>query len=171
MAHGRKRGLYEYVKLTGQKIRVLIGFTVDEVERRVENNQDNIPVFMEKNIERVFPLAELGMTREDCQEYIKSKGHPLPPPSFCEFCPFHDMKGLLYKYRFEKPRYDRWVQLEQNKFDAWAGVVPPEKNHGVWPGKSLPQVLEIAREKYGHLSDGDLIEHRMTHGHCVSTKF
>lgn len=171
VAHGRKRGLYEYVELTGQRIRVLIGFTVDEFDRRVDEKDPNVPVYMKQCIERVFPLAELGMTRSDCQEYIAHKGHPVPYPSLCEFCPFKDEKDLLYMWRFKRDRYLRWVELEQNKFDTWRGHIPPEKNHGVWPGKSLPEVLEKAKIKYGHLSDEELEHHRMTHGHCVKSKF
>lgn len=34
-----------------------------------------------------FPLIEGGMTREGCQDIIKSVGLPVPPKSSCTFCP------------------------------------------------------------------------------------
>ncbi len=70
--------------------------------------------------------------------------------------------------------FTEWVELEKNKLDAHAQGFPdlgPEKNHGVFGANTtLPQVLEKAEEKYGHLSDAELNGMRME-GHAVGSKY
>ena len=36
---------------------------------------------------------------------------------------------------------------------------------------SLDQFLKIAQSKYGHWSDEELINYKMSHGHCVKSKY
>ena len=64
VACGRKRGLYEYVAMTGRPIRVLLGISVEEAERRIDPD-DKVRPFIRNCVERVYPLDELGMTRAD----------------------------------------------------------------------------------------------------------
>jgi hypothetical protein len=108
------------------------------------------------------------------QEYIRSLGHPVPFPSLCKFCPFKSDLDLYYQWRFERPDYERWVELERAKLDAHAERsphLPPERNHGVFPGRTLPEVLSDARRKYAHMTDAELHDHRMNHGHGVASKY
>lgn len=42
---------------------------------------------------------------------------------------------------------------------------------GVWGTKTLPEVLETAISKYGHFSDDELNDYKMSHGHCVKSKY
>lgn len=169
VAHGHKQGLYEYVRLTGQKIRVLIGFTAGEADRRIDP-AEKVPPWMARCVERVYPLHELGMTREDCQDYIRSLGHPDVYPSLCKFCPWKTPFDLHYQYRFSRRDYHRWVELEANKIRKWADELPPEKNHGVFPGKTLPQALEDSAEEFAHMSDEEMHRRRMT-GHGVKSRY
>lgn len=169
VALGRKRGLYEYVAMTGRRIRVLIGFSAEEAERRVDSDEKVKP-FIRNCIERVYPLVELGMTREDCQDYIRSKGHPIPAPSLCKFCPFKTPFDVYYGSLFEPDDHDRWVEMERDKIRDWQDDLPPEKNHGVFPGRTLPEVLREAEEEFGGMSAAEMHERRMA-GHGVASRF
>ena len=110
------------------------------------------------------------MTREDCQDYIRSLGHPDVYPSLCRFCPWKSPFDLHYQYRFERQDYERWVELESNKIRKWADELPPEKNHGVFPGKTLPQVLDESAEEFAHLTDEEMHRRRMM-GHGVKSRY
>ena len=169
VAAGRKKGLYEYVAITGRRVRVLIGFSAEEAERRIDPDEKVKP-FIRNCIERVYPLDELGMTREDCREYIRSKRHPVPFPSLCKFCPYLTAFDVYYKSVNEPEDYDRWVEMEADKLRDWRDEVPPEKNHGVFPGKTLPEVLEEAKEEFGGMSAAEMRERRMA-GHGVASRF
>lgn len=174
VANGRKRGLYSYTSLTGEKIRVLIGISAEEAGRRIDPD-DNVPQWMKANVERLYPLADMGMDRADCQDYIASVGHPVPYPSLCKFCPFKTELDVLYMARFEPEDWQRWVELEANKLAAHTARfpdLPASKNHGVFgEGTDLRSVLQRAREKYRHYTDADLVEHRFSHGHCVGSRY
>lgn len=37
----------------------------------------------------LYPLIELGMSREDCEDYLQEKGLPIPVKSACVGCPYH----------------------------------------------------------------------------------
>lgn len=174
VALGRKRGLYEYVALTGKKIRVLIGITAEEAKNRIDDEK-KIPVWMAKNIERVYPLVELGMTRADCQDYARTLGLPVPYPSLCKYCPYKSPIDVMHMSRRTPADYENWVRMEQNKLAAdpqRSPHLPPEKYHGVFgQRKTLPGVLEKAIEEHGHMTDKELDEHRMDHGHQVAQKY
>ena len=173
VAHGRKRGLYEYTALAG-KIDVLIGFSADELEKRVDEDE-SVPKWLRANIRRLYPLADLGMNRADCQRYIRSSGHPVPYPSLCKYCPYKSKLDVYYMARFNYPDYRRWVSMERAKLDAHRERfpdLPPEKNHGVFgPNTTLPEVLADATHRYAHLIDAELHGRRMNHGHDVRSKY
>lgn len=99
VAPANKKGLYEYVELLGEKITVMIGFDANEIDRRADP-EEVVPPWMSACIERVYPLADLGMTREDCNDYIRSKGHPAVFPSLCVFCPFKTHFDVHYAATF-----------------------------------------------------------------------
>ena len=37
----------------------------------------------------MYPLIDLGLSREDCEDYLDSQGYPVPPKSSCLGCPYH----------------------------------------------------------------------------------
>lgn len=164
---GRKRGLYEYARRFG-KLRVMIGIAANE-ERRVSTGEKD-PVYMKKCVEKVYPLIDLGLDRAGCQSLIRAYGQSVPPPSNCRRCPFKSRQELLMMSYDDPEGLDEWIELEENKVAANSHL-PLEKNLGVWGRKRLPQVLEEARQKYAHLTIDELRAHRMSHGHCITSKY
>lgn len=167
----RMDGLYEYVSLTGEKVRVILGIASGE-EKRI-TKPDKTPGWMRENIERVYPLIELGWDRKECQKYLKSARLPVPLPSLCVMCPFKNEIEILRMRRRMPEELARWIELEANKLGAHEKRfphLPPEKNHGVFVGRTLAEVLEDSEVKHGHLSDGELEEIRFS-GHGVASRF
>ena len=38
-----------------------------------------------------YPLVDLRITRQGCEEWLAAHGLPIPPKSSCTFCPFHSL--------------------------------------------------------------------------------
>lgn len=55
-----------------------IGFSSEETSR--------VSTSPQKYIYFRYPLMELGLTKQDCIDYLISKGQPVPPPSVCVGC-------------------------------------------------------------------------------------
>lgn len=72
---------------------MLLGISAEE-QGRVEK-EDSAPKWLTKNIERRYPLMDLGWDRKACQDYILRRGEPLPIPSLCRRCPFKDEADLV----------------------------------------------------------------------------
>lgn len=165
--YGKKKAFYEYFYKYGQ-IRVLIGIAMGE-EKRASDEPTGMKWF-DKCIEKVYPLIEQNMDREACQYVIKSEGYIMPMPSNCVLCPFMSYQELIYLYRYERSFYDEWVRLEQQKIDN--NLHKGDKNLGVWgTRKLLPEILEVAQEKFGHLTKEEIVEYKMSHGHCVKSRY
>lgn len=173
--NGRKKTYHDYATLY-PKIKVLVGIAKGE-ESRVADKEKETRVWWKKAIDVTYPLIDIGFDRQACQDYIKSVGHEVPLPSNCKRCPHMSLQELLWMYRFIRDDFDEWVIDEQNKLDHWS--FKEENNLGVW-GKwikaenrpmTLLDALAEAEEKYGHWSDEQLWEYKMSHGHCVSSKY
>lgn len=164
--HGRKSALKEFTQEQG-KIRVLIGISKGE-EKRVATIEDNSG-WMSQCVQREYPLIAIGAGRHECQNIIRNYGHKVPVPSNCILCPWMSLQELLYLFRFNIDWFNKWAHLEHNKLitNSHKG----EKNMGVWGKKTLPEMLEEAKKKYGHMSDKELAEYRFSHGHCVKSKY
>ncbi len=166
--YGRKRAFYEFVR-NNSKIRVLIGIAAKEEKRASENGSSPAKWFNEC-IEKVYPLITENMDRKACQDYIESLNKPVPFPSNCILCPFMSLQELLYLHRHENTWYKKWVELEEKKIQN--NLHKEDKNLGVWGTRErLPEILKKAEEKYGHMSEAELIEYKMSHGHCVMSKY
>lgn len=165
---GRKKGFYEYFSLTGNKVDVMIGIGSDETNRI--GKVDHMPKWMQRNVERLYPMVDHGADRKEAQGYIKSLGHPVPIPSNCMICPFLSKQELLWLHHHEPNEFDEWVAIEQQKLDANAHK--EKSNLTVWGNhKTLPVILAEAKKEYKHLSVDDLHEYKMSHGHCVNSKY
>lgn len=81
----------------------LIGISVDEADREKPS--------LRSEIRNVYPLLDLGMTRQDCQDWIRKKGYPQPPKSACIFCPFHSD--------------EMWIELKESA--DWPAIVEYER--------------------------------------------
>ena len=164
---GLKRAIRSFYQDYG-KINVLIGIAAGE-ERRVAGNTKNMPAYMRDCINRAYPLVELGLDRKGCQDLIRGYGEEVPPPSNCKLCPFMSLQELLWLYRTYPDDYHYWVARERAKLDKYAHL--GDKNLGVWGKMSLPEALDLATEKYGHMTDAELDDYKMSHGHCVMSKY
>ncbi len=160
-----KTPLYEFTALFG-KIRVLIGIAAGEETRVADPNSG--PKWMARNIERAYPLIDLGMDRKACQDYMSSLGLPVPMPSNCMLCPYMNEIELLWLVHHHPKDYQDWVEIEANKLAANTHV---EKNLGVFGTRTLPEVLAGAKVKYAHMTTDEIDEYKMSHGHCVKSKY
>jgi len=168
---GRKRAIYAYAERFG-RLPVMIGIAKGE-ERRAKGN-DTGPKWMQRCIDKLYPLIELGMGRAECQATIRELAGAAPFPSMCRFCMFKSEKQILLMARRDPEGLERWIELEQNKIDAWAERTEAagQKNHGVYSdGRLLPDVVSDARKRYGDLTTEELEEDFFSHGHCVSSTY
>jgi len=129
------------------------------------------------SINMSYPLVELGLDRQGCQDKIAELGHHIPVPSNCIMCPFMDDIELIWLERFLPHEFQKWVVLEDNKFKANEHV--GDRNLGVW-GKwnkkedrpyGLRDALADAKVKHGELTDEFVKDHKMSHGHCLMSKY
>lgn len=174
----KKTALKEFVKLNG-KVNVLIGIGREE-ETRVKKSIKE-PLWFQNSVNKVYPLLEEGMNRQDCQDYAISVGEEVPIPSNCIVCPYMNEVELLYLYRLHNDSYEEWVDLEAAKIKAHAYNGDPTKtmnskgeivdNMGVWGKMLLPEKMEEIHQKYGHMTNDQLREYRMSHGHCVKSSY
>lgn len=163
-----RNALVQFSQLYG-KIRVMIGIAAGE-EGRVAPFTAETPKWMRLAIEREYPLITLGLDRAGCQDYIRSVNLPLPPPSNCMLCPFMSKIELLWLFRLYPADFHDWVGLEQAKFKKHAKE--GKRNLGVWGStKALPVILQEAEAEYGHMSVAELEEYKMSHGHCVKSRY
>lgn len=63
-------------------VNVQLGITTDEIERIAPSDS--------QWLKNTFPLVDLGMSREDCTEYLKAKSLPIPGKSSCVGCMYHN---------------------------------------------------------------------------------
>lgn len=170
---GRKEALKTFAAAYGP-IRVLIGFAADE-DRAADPTREK--PWARLAIRKAYPLQDLGWNRADCQAYIAQAGRPVPPPSNCMACPFKSPAEILWtKLRYPQS-FAEWAELEAAKIAAWADRLPAEKNYGV---KRAGRLHDVAAAEYRRLrpqfsDDRALLayldEYRMSHGHCVKSKF
>jgi hypothetical protein len=164
----RKRFIKRFASENG-KIRILLGIAKEEESRVAETFPHQ---WMRNCLERIYPLIEEGMNRHDCQNYINAIGLPLPPPSNCQRCPYLSPVELVWLHRFYPKILSEWITLEKAKLKKWRRLgLPESKNAGVFGKKLLPEVLQGALHKYGHLTDRELQEYKTRNGHCVKSRY
>lgn len=82
-----------------------LGISTDEAHRMKESRRENV--------ENRWPLIELGMSRNDCLDWMERKGYPRPPRSSCVFCPYHNDR--------------EWLDLKVNDPDSFLEAVVFER--------------------------------------------
>ena len=147
---------------------MLIGIAKGE-EKRMADPLADPAKWRRETLSMEYPLVDLGYDRSACQKYIMEAGHKVPIPSNCIICPFMGEVELLWLHRNMPDDYHDWVAIEQAKVDA--NLHMGDKNLGVWGKKYLPEVLRGAIEKFGHMSNIELDDYKMSHGHCVMSKY
>ena len=85
---------------------VNIGISTDEIIR--VGNKKAMPYE-----QPAYPLIDLGLDRQDCQDVIAAAGLPVPPKSSCFFCPFHRPLMWAEMRRDEPELFDKSVELER----------------------------------------------------------
>lgn len=163
--HRDYRSVIEYGEKYG-KIPLILGFAKGE-ESRAKNSKHDAK-WKKSWLERTYPLIEEGIDRQGAQDIIKNSGFPLIPPSNCMTCFYMSEIELLWLYRNERVTFNMWVELEQNKLDNNAGA---KDNLGVFGRGTILDKLKIAQEKHGHMSNDELLEYKMSHGHCVKSRY
>lgn len=192
----RKRAYYEFMEEYGAPVRVLVGIASGE-DTRIPKKRLIEPVYLQEATERRWPLFEMGADRAACHELLKSTpvpinpAKPLPPPSNCMICFYMSDQEMVWLHRFHPDVWDMWVELEANKIQAseeqritrfmeFNGDPFDKKNkkgntvyanNGVKGTKLLPEKLEAALKRYGHWTDEQLNEYKMSHGHCVKSQY
>lgn len=86
-------------------VKCWIGISRDEVYRMKPNR--------ELWIENIWPLVDLGYTRDGCLSWMKQRGHPEPPRSACVFCPFHGDEEWKRLKSQEPEEFHRAVLFER----------------------------------------------------------
>jgi hypothetical protein len=79
-----------------------IGFSTDEIHR--VSDKDGVSYVTKR-----YPLLELGMSRKDCERWLKARGWADTAKSACIGCPFHGNA--------------QWRDLRDNHPDEWADAV------------------------------------------------
>ncbi|MBF6060548.1 hypothetical protein IU500_07120 [Nocardia terpenica] len=79
-----------------------IGFSTDEVHR-VNDRPEN------RYTRKRYPLLELGMSRKDCQRWLRAAGWPDVARSACIGCPYHGNR--------------QWREMRDHRPREWADAV------------------------------------------------
>lgn len=163
---GRKRAFKEFVAKHG-RITMMVGIAAGEEKRVIDSTKRS--KWHQASINIIYPLIDMGLDRAGCQEYIKSVGHKVPVPSNCVLCPFMNDIELLYMHRFLNDDLNDWIRIEANKIKRYEDR--DGANLGVWGKVLLPEKIKQVIEKYGYMTDAELKEYKMSHGHCVNSKY
>ena len=160
-----------YKEKFGTKARVLIGFAKNEEARVIRSNKLHafLPKWKQESIQYVYPMIEEGWDRAKAQEIIGEYTKDIPPPSNCMLCFYQSDQEILWLFRNYPSEFAEWVEMEKAKLDRFEGLV--DKNYGVYGAITLPQKLEQAQKKYGYMSNAELWEYKMSHGHCVKSAY
>ena len=184
-----KQGIREFAASYG-KIQMMIGIAAGE-EKRMADPAKNPNRWYRESISNLYPLVELGLDRQACQDYLHNRGMRVIP-SNCKACPFLSLEELEYLRRFHPADLEDWVELEAAKLekhkDKEAVIVTDKetgeivldrhgkpktvnKNYGVFGVKPLPVKIQEAKAKFSDWSDARIADYRYSHGHCVATAY
>jgi 3'-phosphoadenosine 5'-phosphosulfate sulfotransferase (PAPS reductase)/FAD synthetase len=88
---------------------VAIGFSTDEFDRA---DAGPGPDPKDPTRIRVYPLLDLGLSRQDCRNVIAEAGLPIPPKSACSFCPLHDVETWRRQRQTDPERWALSVHVD-----------------------------------------------------------
>lgn len=128
---------------------VIVGIAADETSRALPSPS--------KNYEIVYPLIDMGLTRDGCQKVIEDAGLPLPVKSGCACCPFQPAWAYWwYSQRFPD-RFARLAAMEQKHIDyrmarraAGENTEPQYVLHSL--KAPLPRAVEIWYSQNRHVT-------------------
>lgn len=163
-----KRAYHDFYDKYG-KVRLILGFAQGE-ERRTQNSNAFDPVWKKKVVERYYPLIEDGISRQDCIDFFEARNRKVYP-SNCKRCFYQSPQEILWLWRNDRPAFLEWVEMEEAKIKKYNDLGKTEKNYGVYGKKSLWDKLQEAENKFGEMTDAELDEYKMSHGHCIKSKY
>ncbi len=104
----RLLGLSKGQRAAGKfKVCQWIGISLDEI-RRAKPSQDSW-------IDRHYPLIfDRPTDRTECSHWMRQRGYPIPKPSSCYFCPYHDDKTWLDLKRSDPALFSQAVQIDKD---------------------------------------------------------
>lgn len=161
-----KRTYHQFYKDHGS-IRLILGFAKGE-ETRTSNGNKFDDVWKKKVVKRYYPLIIDGLDRQACIDYNTANILRTVWPSNCMRCFYQSEQEILWLYRFNPQAFWEWVEMEKAKLEKYKDR---EKNVCVYGKNTLQQKLAMAIEKYGHWSDDQLNEYKLSHGHCMKSKY
>lgn len=175
LPRGRKRAFKAFSRIFG-KINILIGIAKGEEVRVAEPFTKEDGLWKLMSLENKYPLIDMDMNRQSCQEYNRRYFDYDVKPSNCMMCPYTSLQELLWLHRFEPETFEEWCELEENKFRKWEHK--GDKNIGVWAQwnkeedrpYTLRDALRDAGKQFGHWTDEDLHSYKLNHG-CVCSKY
>lgn len=103
--------IHKYVKqFKNEGVTMWLGISKDEAHRQKPSRKQWITHY--------YPLIEMGITRNDCLDWMDKKGFPTPPRSACVFCPYKSDKEWMLLRDREPEEFQRAVVYEQNLQNA-----------------------------------------------------
>lgn len=132
---------------------VHLGISVDEIERAGRGGN------LDARQTRVYPLLDLGLTRQDCKNVIARAGLPVPPKSACFFCPFHSARVWADLRRDRPDLFDKAQELE-DFMNARQDTLGKHKvwltDRGAAQHKRLEDVIGTAQDQLPGMSDHEM---------------
>jgi hypothetical protein len=133
-----------------------IGISVDELERAGRGRDD-------AHARRVYPLLDLGMTRNDCANVLRDAGLPVAPKSACYFCPFHRPATWAEMRRDEPDLFAKAQHLEDTLNDR-RDVLGKDHVYLTRFGRRLSDAIGVAQDELDF--DTDIGESGCDEGVC-----
>lgn len=100
-------GLYRKRTPKQPVVDMVIGISTDESARR---KASTVPW-----ISKSYPLLDVvPMSRQNCLDWMRDKGYPLPPKSSCYFCPFHSDAHWLAMREKTPAEFQRAIMFERD---------------------------------------------------------
>lgn len=147
------RWLREHGATKEDPAQVGIGISTDEIQRAKPGIDPRSLIQC-----RTYPLLDLGLDRQDCDQIIRASGLPVPGKSACYFCPFHKREEWRRMKRDEPELFDKSVALERLLNDRRASL----GKDPVWfTGALIPLDEAIS-------PDGDQLGLELATGDCES---
>ncbi len=116
-----------------------MGISTDEAHRQKDS--------LKPWIENRYPLIDMGISRNDCLDWMTAKGYPEPPRSACYFCPYHSDA--------------EWIRLKRDEPEDFARAIVFEKQLQA----SVSQTQSLDSEVFLHDSRMPLDQVKFTHEH------
>lgn len=168
-----KKSVIDFYNDIGKvKIRYILGFAKGEESRTVKGNKYD-GVWKKTTCKRYFVLIKEGIDRQRCIDDNTVNIPHIVWPSNCMRCFYQSDQEVLWLYRFYPHKFYEWVTAEKAKITKYSHRENSEggKNFGVYGTITLEEKLTKAINLYGHWSDEQLNDYKMSHGHCIKTTY